>query len=364
MYTWTLDKSVDSTLFVAGGTANYTVVVTQTGAQDGNWMVLGNITVTNPNEWQAVTFNLSDAINNGGVCTISGGGSNIVLGAGQTVTKAYNCTYSAPPSAAAFVNTATAAVTAGLVPTSSKSGTASGQFTTPTGIVNETVTITDTMKGMLGTVTGTNSAPFATKTFTYSRFIAAPGSGCAIVNNTATIIETGASDTVQVSACAIFGHTMGFWHNKNGQKIIDNGNQAALSAFLHQFNAFADAPNGSTPGAIGDWVSDVIDAASCAGPTCNRMLRAQMLSTALAVFFWQEIGDPVDIGTATISLTKPENVSAAFGGATSMTILNMLLFQNGVSTTNGATWYGQNKTLQVLAKDAFDNINNGKIAGP
>ena len=95
-----------------------------------------------------------------------------------------------------------------------------------------------------------------------------------------------------------------------------------------------------------------------------------MLSTALAVYFTDpalggnKINQPVPIGGATISLTNPENVTGAFGGATSMTIMNMLLYQNGVSTANGASWYSQNKGLQVLAKDAFDNINNGKIFGP
>ena len=95
-----------------------------------------------------------------------------------------------------------------------------------------------------------------------------------------------------------------------------------------------------------------------------------MLSTALAVYFTDpglggnKINQPVPIGGATISLLNPENVTGAFGGNTSMTIMNMLLWQNGVSNTNGTSWYGQVKGTQVLAKDAFDNINNGKIFGP
>jgi len=148
---------------------------------------------------------------------------------------------------------------------------------------------------------------------------------------------------------------MGFWHNRNGQKIIDDANQVALGNWLRQFTAFADAPNTGAAGSVGDWTLAVIDSASCAGSSCNLMLRAQMLSTALAVYFTDpalggnKINQPVPIGGATISLTNPENVTGAFGGATSMTIMNMLLYQNGVSTANGAQiqqWSRTNGTNQ------------------
>ena len=58
-----------------------------------------------------------------------------------------------------------------------------------------------------------------------------------------------------------------------------------------------------------------------------------------------------------------ENVSSAFGGATSMTVMNMLLYQNTADplADKGAAWYGQVKAKQVLAKDAFDAINNNAI---
>jgi hypothetical protein len=42
-----------------------------------------------------------------------------------------------------------------------------------------------------------------------------------------------------------------------------------------------------------------------------------------------------------------------------MTVLNMLLYQNNVSNVGGSIWYGQVKTTQGLAKNAFDAINNG-----
>jgi hypothetical protein len=67
-------------------------------------------------------------------------------------------------------------------------------------------------------------------------------------------------------------------------------------------------------------------------------------------------------GTATCSGSY-ENVSSVFGVATSATVATMLLDQNqsyaDPAADAGANWYGQVKPKQVLAKDAFDAINNG-----
>ena len=111
------------------------------------------------------------------------------------------------------------------------------------------------------------------------------------------------------------------------------------------------------------------------------MLKAQMLATALDVYFsdpaggGNKIGAPVPIGGVKIDLTKvcamidgsggtgscsgsPANVSAAFGGATSLTVGAMLTFENTVSNAGGTAWYSQIKATQDQAKNAFDAINN------
>jgi hypothetical protein len=64
-------------------------------------------------------------------------------------------------------------------------------------------------------------------------------------------------------------------------------------------------------------------------------------------------------GSATCSGTF-ENVKSAFGGASSMSVMNMLLYQNNSDplADAGAVWYANLKATQVLAKDAFDAINN------
>jgi hypothetical protein len=93
-----------------------------------------------------------------------------------------------------------------------------------------------------------------------------------------------------------------------------------------------------------------------------------------------KIGAPAPIGGVTIDLTKIckmadsasggsctgsfQNVSAAFGGATSMTVMDMLLYENNVSNAGGSTWYGNVKSTQEMAKNAFDAINNQVAFAP
>jgi hypothetical protein len=169
-----------------------------------------------------------------------------------------------------------------------------------------------------------------------------------------------------VTVCNTGALTMGFWQNKNGQGIIQKysgANCQALATWLGQFHPFsnvtAQTACGSSPslgatsgtGVVG-YAYKIIKAATCGGATCNATLRAQMLATALDVYFsdlalgGNRIGAPAGapIGGVVIDLTKIcamidgsggstcsgayENVSSAFGGATTMTVMNMLVYQN------------------------------------
>jgi hypothetical protein len=51
-----------------------------------------------------------------------------------------------------------------------------------------------------------------------------------------------------------------------------------------------------------------------------------------------------------------------------MTVMNMLLYQNTTQADPaqdaGASWYSQVKATQVLAKDAFDAVNNQVAFSP
>ncbi len=68
-------------------------------------------------------------------------------------------------------------------------------------------------------------------------------------------------------------------------------------------------------------------------------------------------------GTAMCSGTY-ENVSNAFGGAKSLTVSQMQSYAAGQSNAGGSLWYGNIKSTQQLAKDAFDAINNQAAFAP
>jgi len=411
-YTWSVSKSVDKTLVEQiGGTAtfNYTVTATLTGSSDSLWKVSGTITVNNPNP-VSVTATVTDSIDNNGTCAVTGGAA-ATLAPGDNL-FAYTCSYITAPSPTSGTNTATATWANGA-PT----GTAGYAFGAPTSTVNQTITVTDTFNGgsavTLGTVNaGTNtttvnaSAGFTITSpsfgvFKYARTINVPASNCLSYPNTATVVLTTnppanptANASVEVCGAAKTGAlTMGFWQNKNGQAIITGQAKTGVCpsyTWLLHYTPFQDLPLNSTCSQVATYVYNAIKAASAGGSTMNPMLKAQDLATSLDVYFsggnnfgsgGNPIGAPGPIGAVTIDLTKIckmidssggtatcsgtfENVSSAFGGATSMTVSNMLLFQNTVSTSGGVSWYGQNKTTQGLAKDAFDAINNGVAFAP
>jgi hypothetical protein len=226
-YNWSLAKSVDKTLVKqVGGNAvfNYTVNVNETGFTDSAWQVAGKITVANPNDWEDVSADISDVIDNGGNCNVTGG-TGMTIPHGGSASLSYTCSYASAPSPAAFTNTATATwdKAAFFTPDASSQGTASGAFNTPTTRSSQTVNITDTFTNgtpsALGMLTATDVQPFAAKSFAYSRTVTIPQFGCVSYPNTATITETGqsAGQTVTVCGTAKTGaRTVGFWQNKNG----------------------------------------------------------------------------------------------------------------------------------------------------
>ncbi len=241
-YTWGIDKSVDQTRIdiADGGTAtfNYTVSVTHDSGTDSGWQVTGTITVTNPNDWMPIQADVSDAVDNGGTCSIDGGGSSIVVAASDQVQKDYTCTWASDPTPASGINTATATWDAGtyFTPTGSADGTKDFTFDTPTTLTDESVSVDDTYAGHLGTVTYSDPSPTE---FTYSRTVTPSdynGCGTFTYDNTATFTTndtaTQGSDsqtvTVNVANCGVFGKTLGFWGNRNGHKILDGNGDGLL----------------------------------------------------------------------------------------------------------------------------------------
>lgn len=373
------------------------------------------------------------AYQNTGTFNPSGG----TIPAGDTVDFPYTCTYSAAPSVDGEVNKVTVSwvdqtisfTDNGITHSASLAGGSQTAFSTdwtwstvtPT-VKDGSVTVTDTNFGTPGTI-GTASVsptacttsaagvtctdftgPPAGTTFAYSKTYTIPVDQCLNVQNTSKFTTSDTATTGQatstVTICPqVKGFlTMGFWKNPNGQGIIKNQASSGVCpsvAYLRQFTPFQDLSTTSTCTLVASYVSTVIGAATCSSSTatCNKMLKAQMLATALDVYFSASTGTSCNIsgtgapfcggdliagynggvtvflGGVKIDLTNipcaadggtctPGSVSSCFGGATCMTVMQMLAFQNSVSNVGGTTWYGQVKAKQVLAKDAFDAINN------
>jgi hypothetical protein len=417
-------------------TFHYTVTATHSAGTDSNVVVSGTITPANINS-DDIVVHVSDILSNSTSCTVKWDGTAITSTTDVTVPAlgdtgnhlTYSCSLSAV--SATLTNTVTMTWPEQLLNDGSllAANSVGISYTAPTSgyiaftqtQIDECTTLTDTFDGSattLGVACVNNSPAFAknagntlanwaasyasatrTFTFTYDRSVAAPAHGCVTKNNTASfstndnslVDPTTGDNSASVTVCRVAPHTgaltMGFWQNKNGQGIISASNQSALGTWLRQFHPFSDAPSTG----LATYVGGIIKVATCTSSTktCNTMLRAQMLATALDVYFsdstlgGNQIGKfnglgnaQTPVGTRNIDLQNIcamidsggagscsgtyENVGSAFGGATSMTVMNMLLYQNTSDPTAdaGANWYGQNKALQVLAKDAFDAINN------
>ena len=192
-YNWTINKTVDKNIVKqAGGTAifNYNVKVVETGFTDSGWVLNGNITVTNPSNFLSVTATVSAVTNDGGVCTVAS--NPLIVPASGSQTTSYTCTYASAPTltsgnkvtvSAAYVPTDPSK----LIPTGTATTIVPYVFSTPTSEVNKTMTVTDTFKGTLGTVTATSTPPFTVANFPYSRTIPIPNKGCETYDNTASI---------------------------------------------------------------------------------------------------------------------------------------------------------------------------------
>lgn len=207
-YKWLIDKSVDDTqIEIADGgiaTFHYSVKVTPDGYDDSAWAVTGKITVANPNAFAVTGVNVTDTIDNGGVCSVTGG-TNVTVPASSSVELDYSCTYAAAPSPAAGTNTAKATWDASSLysPSTSASGTAGVDFSSATpSEINKTITVVDDKTDPLNPVTlGTWNWADGEHTFAYSLDKAGVAGKCTDYTNTARISETGQNDTQEVTVC-------------------------------------------------------------------------------------------------------------------------------------------------------------------
>jgi hypothetical protein len=371
-------------------------MVTHDGGTISSVKVTGTITVFNPNVDNITGADITDVLSDGTVCTVTDG-SDVILGPGDN-DFAYDCDLSGLPQGE-LDNTATVTWPDQTLSNGNLVGDSAdftfSKISFAENTIDECVNVADSYAGALGTVCVGDANP---TTFHYSRTISVPQFGCQSYDNTATFTtnDTGTtgsdSETVSVCGPARTGAlTMGFWQNKNGQGIIKAG--ASLSGvcksgtWLRQYAPFQDLGSTASCSTVATYVTNIIKAANASGASMNKMLKGQMLATALDVYFsdpalgGNKINAPAPVGAQLIDLTKICRmidssigsatcggtylyVSSAFGGATSMTVSQILSYAASQSNAGGTAWYGQVKTTQELAKNTFDAINNQVAFAP
>ncbi|MFL6159878.1 MAG: hypothetical protein ACJ72D_27635 [Marmoricola sp.] len=389
-YSWSIAKSVDKTsVHQVGGNAifNYAVDVNLLGSAVSNVTVSGTITVANFNAADVVGVDVTDVLSNTTACAVTGGTDATILPGNNTF--AYTCSLAGLP-AGQLDNTASAAWDAQTVDGKPLAAN-SADFTFDDiqfaeTAVDECVTVTDVFNGQPATTLGSRCVGDADVDYTYQRSIPVVP-GCVSYANTATYTTNDSASTgsagrsVQVCGPLATGAlTIGFWSNKNGQGVITGGASTAnvcnVGTYLRTFAPFADLSASAKCADVAKYYTNVFGAANASGPTMNAMLKAQMLATALDVYFTgtgstsatQKFLPHSNMGGATIDLTAIckniptcsvlQNVSGSFGGATSLTVSQMLAYAASQSNVGGTSWYGQNKLVQEGAKNAFDAINN------
>ena len=407
-YTWTIDKSVDkTTVKQVGGNAtfNYTVSVSHDGGTISNVKVTGTITVNNPNSADVALESITDQLDST-TCNVDTS-AGLTISTGNT-SFSYECDLGDSLPSGDVFNKVTVTWSEQTLSDSSHLAAGSTDYTTGavpfTGNdIDECVNVTDSYAGTLGTACVGDANP---KLFTYSRTIAVPQFDCQSYDNTATFTtnDSGAtgsdSQTVTVCGPAKTGAlTIGFWKTTNGQNLIKtycvNG-PSSLASYLAGLGSgsgpFADAA-GKSCSQLATYVSSILTGASATD--MNKMLKAQMMGTALDVWFsgpgWTatKIGavkppsnflshnnlgtfnmdttavcpmvDNTTAGTATCKNNLP-STNAVASGAVSSSPMSMQAILNFAATTpspfSGGVWYGGDRTKQEILKNIFDQFNN------
>ena len=227
-YPWAIEKTVanpggtpgaSATQNVPEGTEatfDYGVTVTEKDKVESGWEVHGTVTVANTNT-APMTVTLTDVLSDGTVCTFprvqdvsAAAGLQVSLPANAQTGYAYECT----PEADAQDGTNTATVTWSLAAypqtqaqvdqaqpgTDSASGTADYAFVIDDE-TNKTVTITDTQHQFDPAWVNTWGEGDNPETRNYSKSFPGVAGTCTTYDNTATITETGQSDSAQATVC-------------------------------------------------------------------------------------------------------------------------------------------------------------------
>jgi uncharacterized repeat protein (TIGR01451 family) len=183
-YNWAVLKSATPARVTTSAdqtTISYNVSVTRTGPIESSFAVTGTITVTNPNDTAATGVDVTDAIVDGPACTVTGG-TNATIPAGGSVNFSYRCALATKTDG---VNQATATWSGGT-----SNGQQAFAFGEPSFTSNSSANLSDAFDGgQPEPVTGGQGLT-ASASFTYTRAVAVPASGCREVPNVATLFTS------------------------------------------------------------------------------------------------------------------------------------------------------------------------------
>jgi hypothetical protein len=421
-YTWTIAKSVDKTIVKQIGglaTFTYTITVTHDGGTISDVKVTGTISVFNPNldsgnnTLPVDISGVSDQLSDSTVCTVTNGNA-------QTLTLAktdfaYECDLNGLPQGQ-LDNTATVSWPLQFLDDGTVLDAGSADFTFSDisfaeNAIDECTNVTDSYAGTLGQVCVGGVNP---TTFNYSRTVPVPANDCVSYDNTATFTTndsgaTGtASQTVTVCGPAKTGAlTMGFWKNTNGQNLIKTycgTDPTGLGAYLRGLGAgsgpYSNAP--SSCSSLATYVQGILSGASATD--MNKMLKAQMLASALDVWFsgpgWTSttinkvkppsnflshnllgtfkfdttavcpMVDNLSTGSATCKNNTPSTDAVAAGAVPSSPMAMQAILDFAATTpspfngsTSSSNWYAGNRTKEEILKNIFDQFNNGDAFG-
>ena len=393
-FIWTIQKGVNKTLINNPGPVAH-VVIWETGFVDSGWQLSGVATVTNPNDWESIPVVLGDTVTGIGHCTFTGS-SSLTLAPGQSAPVSYVCTYPAFPNPASGTDTATANWDKNTYFTADGSATSSAgfTFTGPTNFVNKTVTLTESFNNQppvtLGSLTATMAKPWATAMFLESPALNFPASGCVNEPNSSSLLPTALTTSETITLCTSVksgAKSAGFWALYQGRSLIlhgaSTGGVCNVGTWLLNDAPFQDLSPTASCSQVQSYVTGVFSASTS---SVLAQLKTQALATALNVYFsdpalgGNTISAPSPIGNIYVDLTHVcvmkdgstgmglcngtmGSSSNAFGGATQLTVAQMLSTSSSMSNAGGTVWYA-NSAIQELAKDAFDVVNNQKAMAP
>ena len=336
----------------AGGSTNvrYTVDLAQKA-----WMLSGVVSIQNPNDWQSLTGSVE--ITAAGVNCEVDDANTVALTPGGSVLATYHCEFTSPPQAAAGTLIATVTWNSDDEGSRRAHASASVAFQFPSLTVVATVD---------GTTTELGNVPAATAahTYTFLRPLAnAPAGGCRESVGSAVVVETAtvASQPIRICNTAAASHPMNFWRSQTGEALLLSA-PAGLVGWLRDFHPFQDLAPSATPQQVATYAAAVGAAADVSGAPMTARLKAQMLGAALIAYVTDPslrsaaAPDGNSSGRARIDITE---ASAAFGGATRLTVVELLMAQNRVATADGSVWYDNDPVLQALAMRVFEVLNNG-----